>query len=337
MPINKLALIRYKTIDDCLQNRFRKWTLEDLVEACSNALYEYEGITQGISKRAVQLDLQNMRSEKLGYSAPIVVVDKKFYTYEDRSYSITNTPLTKQDLGTLTEVVQVLKQFKGFGYFTEMDGMVKKLEDKVYKQQNKGRSFISFETNHLLKGIEHLDGLHKAILSEKVLEVNYHSFKARQATPMVFYPQHLKEYRNRWFLIGRKKPSSPDTFLILALDRIVDFKILEKEKYERSKINFEKFYEDTIGVTKTIHQTPIDLVFWINRENAPYIVTKPLHLSQKLLERDEEGTTFLISVVWNFELERELLGFGEQLKVISPRHIQSVMKKRIAKMNSLYQ
>ena len=45
MPINKLALVRYKTIDNCLQNRFRKWTLEDLVEACSDALYEYEGMT----------------------------------------------------------------------------------------------------------------------------------------------------------------------------------------------------------------------------------------------------------------------------------------------------
>ena len=48
MSINKLALIRYKTIDDCLQNRFRKWTLEDIMEKVSNALYEFEGITSGI-------------------------------------------------------------------------------------------------------------------------------------------------------------------------------------------------------------------------------------------------------------------------------------------------
>src|ERR1041384_7541523 len=120
MPINKLALIRYKTIDNCLQNRFRKWTLDDLVEACADALYEYEGISKGVSKRTVQLDLQNMRSEKLGYSAPIVVTDKKFYSYEDKDYSITNIPLTSQDLGTLTEVVGILKQFKGFGYFDEL-------------------------------------------------------------------------------------------------------------------------------------------------------------------------------------------------------------------------
>jgi hypothetical protein len=37
-------------------------------------LYEYEGIDKGISKRTVQMDIQMMRSEKLGYNAPIVVM-----------------------------------------------------------------------------------------------------------------------------------------------------------------------------------------------------------------------------------------------------------------------
>ncbi len=42
MPANKNALIRYKTIDNCLRNRYRRWTLDDLVEACSDALYDME-------------------------------------------------------------------------------------------------------------------------------------------------------------------------------------------------------------------------------------------------------------------------------------------------------
>ena len=49
MPANRNALIRYKTIDKCLQNRYRTWTLNDLIDACSDALYEYEGIDKGIS------------------------------------------------------------------------------------------------------------------------------------------------------------------------------------------------------------------------------------------------------------------------------------------------
>ena len=71
MPANKNALIRYKTIDNCLRNRQRRWTLEDLVDACSDALYDCEGIKKGISRRSVQMDIQMMRSDKLGYNAPI--------------------------------------------------------------------------------------------------------------------------------------------------------------------------------------------------------------------------------------------------------------------------
>lgn len=114
MPVNRNALIRYKTIDLCLQNRYRKWTLEDLIDACSDALYEYEGIDKGVSRRTVQMDIQLMRSDKLGYNAPIVITDRKYYTYEDPNYSIMNIPLSEGDLDKLTETVDFLKQFKGF-------------------------------------------------------------------------------------------------------------------------------------------------------------------------------------------------------------------------------
>ena len=40
MPVNRNALIRYRTIDKCLQNGQRRWTIEALIDACNNALYE---------------------------------------------------------------------------------------------------------------------------------------------------------------------------------------------------------------------------------------------------------------------------------------------------------
>src|SRR5262245_56086157 len=83
MSVNKLALIRYKTIDECLRNKLRKWTLEDLIEKVSDTLYDLEGIESGVSRRTIQADIQVMRSDKLGYNAPIVVTEKKYYSYDD--------------------------------------------------------------------------------------------------------------------------------------------------------------------------------------------------------------------------------------------------------------
>ena len=101
-------LIRYKTIDRCLRNRYRRWTLDDLVDACCDALYDMEGITKGVCARTVQMDIQIMRSDKLGYNAPIVVYDKIYYTYADPDYTITEMPLSMDDCKLIKEAITLL-------------------------------------------------------------------------------------------------------------------------------------------------------------------------------------------------------------------------------------
>ena len=108
MPANKNALIRYKTIDRCLRNRYRRWTLDDLVDACCDALLDMEGITKGVCARTVQMDIQIMRSDKLGYNAPIIVYDKIYYTYADPDYSITEMPLSMDDCKLIKEAITLL-------------------------------------------------------------------------------------------------------------------------------------------------------------------------------------------------------------------------------------
>lgn len=109
MPANKNALIRYKTIDNCLRNRYRRWTLDDLVEACSEALYDMEGIKKGICTRTVQMDIQMMRSDKLGYNAPIEVYDRIYYRYADPGYSITEMPLSMEDCKLIKKAIDLLE------------------------------------------------------------------------------------------------------------------------------------------------------------------------------------------------------------------------------------
>ena len=333
MSINKNALIRYKTIDACLQNRYRKWTLEALVEACSDALYEYEGIDKGVSVRTVQMDIQLMRSEKLGYNAPIVVLDKKFYTYEDPKYSITNIPLTSQDLSTLGEVVTLLKQFKGFTHFQEVDGMIGRLEHKIFVGKNAQSQVVDFEKNELLVGLEYLAPLYEAITKRRVLTIDYQSFKARESQQLIFHPCLLKEYRNRWFILGFK--NSEKTPQILALDRIQRLETAQNVPYTEGSLD-ASFFDDLIGVSKNLGMRPMKIVFFADKKMTPYIVTKPLHASQAIEEEREDGTVFSLNVLWNFELERELLGFGETIEVLLPHRLREGLKNRLEKARSRY-
>jgi len=335
MPVNRNALIRYTTIDKCLRNRYRKWTLEDLIDACSDALYEYEGIDKGVSKRTVQMDIQNMRSEKLGYNAPIIVIDKKFYEYEDPEYSITQLPLSEQDLNKLGDAVEILKQFQGFSHFKEMTGLIQKLENKIYTEHSQSRPIIHIDRNDNLKGLEHLNQLYQAVLKKKVIKVEYQSFKAKHANRIYFNPYLLKEFNNRWFLIG--KQTNGNMIMNLALDRIQSFDVVEQMPFKDDHTFDPKtYYENVIGVTVNSGLMPRTIKLFINAENAPYVITKPIHCSQQLIEQNSNGIIISIKLIPNYELERVLLGFGPGLEVLSPPSLRKKMGDLLKKVSERY-
>lgn len=334
MPVNRNALIRYKTLDNCLRNRFRKWTLDDLIDACSEALYDYEGIEKGVSKRTVQMDLQVMRSDKLGYHAPIVVEDKKYYIYADPDYSITNIPLTDQDLSKLTEAVDFLKQFKGFTHFQGLSGMIQKLEDKIQVSKTKERPVIDLEKNENLKGLEHIDPIFQAITQKQYIILTYQSFRARTSSVFNFHPALLKEYRNRWFVLGKKKKDAG--FMLLALDRIESLERSINPAIAFDPSTVSEFFQDVIGVSVNIDEAPQEVILAIDHSNAPYVLTKPIHHSQQLIKKTDHGILISLQVQLNYELEREILGFGDTIKVISPSQLRARIKEKLNHALDLY-
>jgi predicted DNA-binding transcriptional regulator YafY len=336
MPANRNALLRYKMIDKCLQNRRRRWTLDDLIECVSDALYEYEGIDKGISRRSIQADIQVMRSSQLGYNAPIIVSEKKYYSYADKEYSITNIPLNEQDLNRMNEAVEVLRQFKGFSHFSQLNEVVQKLEDHVYAASNSTGSVIEFEKNDQLKGLMHLDALYQSIIGQKPLRITYQSFTAREAHCFIFHTWWLKEFKNRWFAVGVKGKSTP--VLTLALDRIQALEVIEEPVYiANEKYNAAEFYKDVIGVSVSENLRPSNVRILVDHTNAPYVETKPLHHSQQVVERTDKGIIITLKVQLNFELEREILGFGPGMVVLAPENLRKSLQKKFLEGTSKYE
>ena len=335
MATNKNALIRYRTIDICLQNRSRRWTLDDLIQACSEALYEYEGKDSYVSKRTVQLDIQMMRSDKLGYNAPIIVKDRKYYTYEDDTYSITKLPIDQIDMEILQESMEMLRQFKDFTLFSELGGVIQKLEDKIYRESTRQQPIIHMDRNEQLKGLYHLDALYQAISKQLVLNIHYQSFKARESGSLIIHPYILKEFNNRWFLIGRKEES--EQIMTLALDRIEGYKYMLSVPYDSQDFDADRYYKDTYGVTVMNEGQLMDVVLKIDAYNAPYVLTKPFHHSQHTVQKHENGSvTIRLCVHDNYEFTRLILGFGSGIEVIGPRRLKSRIKREISKTMAVY-
>lgn len=336
MSTNKLALIRYKIIDQCLQQKHRKWTLEDLIEKVSEGLYELEGIHSGISKRTIQGDIQLMRSNKLGYNAPIVVKDRRYYSYEDPDYSISNSPISNMDMQKIKDALDLLKHLNGFSFFEEMSDMIIRLDNRLNSSQKDGKSIVQMEANPLLKGLKWITPLYQAIKEETPVLIKYKSFRSKQESSEVYNPYLLKEFRNRWFLIARKKNES--SLITLALDRIKEVDEMSKAGYQPNEdIDFDRYFSDTIGVTKSAKDRGQKVILEVDASNAPYVETKPFHASQQLLKKNDDGSIKIrIDVVLNLELEREILGFGQCIKVIAPKTLEKRISYRLFKATKQY-
>ena len=336
MPANKNALIRYKTIDNCLRNRYRRWTLDDLVDACSDALYDMEGIRKGVSVRTVQGDIQIMRSDKLGYNAPIEVYEHKYYRYGDPDYSITNMPMSQNDYDVMQEAVNMLRQLEDFEHFSEMSDVIGRLQDKLAISARNRKPIIHFDSVPLLKGLKLLNPLYNYIAHKQTIKIIYQSFTAKEPKEFIICPYLLKEFRNRWFVFGSM---AKDLVLYnLPLDRIISIEPTDIPFRENPDFDPEHFFDDVIGVSKNIRNTPSRIRFWANEEQSKYIKTKPIHSSQKIIRENTEdrSTIFEINVIVNFEMYSVFMSYGPGIKIIYPRNVVSQMRDKLKAAADLY-
>jgi hypothetical protein len=125
--------------------------------------------------------------------------------------------------------------------------------------------------------------------------------------------------------------------MTLALDRIISIQDSTSKYVPPQGFNITEFFQDVIGVTVNQESTPEKVVLFADNETAPYIVTKPLHHTQKIEETLPNGMIFSIAVQLNFELEREILGFGDRIKVIAPERLKRRIKEQFENALDLYQ
>lgn len=324
MPLNRNTLMRIRTIDACLQRRQRRWTIEDLRQACEDALYDYEGI-DSVSLRTVQRDIELMRGDKLGYYAPIVVRDRKYYEYEDPDYSITQKPLSKQDLAELSSAMDIIRHYQGFQGMKGQEDILARMQDQIQAQESH-QQIVYLETNSRLKGLQFLSPLYDFIAKKEPVVVEYHSFKSRRETRFFLSPYALCEFNNRWFLLAYSQKMK--NIQTVALDRILAVAKDEKNRFiENTFCNMDEYLGEMVGITRDLHSKPERVLIRIDAENAPYVITKPLHQSQQTESTEEDGSVIIsLNVIINFELERKILGFGSHMEVLSPR----LLRHRVA-------
>ncbi|WP_294920625.1 WYL domain-containing protein [uncultured Prevotella sp.] len=346
-------MTRYKILDDLLSCRYHNYSLDDLTEEVNKRLAELYPNTDGVGRRTIEKDIFYLEYEGPffveieRYTAPGYNTEKqKSYNkrclrYINPSFSIFKKDLSDEEEYLLKESLSLLGQFEGLPNLDALEGL--RLELGVRRNE---RKIISL-TKNPLENSNLLGELFIAISHRQVIELHYHKFSSPHSESAVnIHPYLLKEYNRRWFLFAAAE--SDGKLLCFSLDRIDNVVPLPSHKYIDYDGEISEIFDDTIGVTINEESPVYNIVFWVSDISKDYVATKPIHDSQKNINGSEEaklrnmyptlsnGRFFSIDCKENYELIRELTGFGKELIVLSPVIIREKIEKRIMEMIDNY-
>lgn len=329
MPTNKHAQLRYQVLDRCFSDFHRMYFIEDLLQEVNDALNEMYGTT--IELRQLRDDIRYMRDIS-SFDAPIVAYPyagkKSYYRYSDSGYSIFKNELTVEEVDSLSRVIQLFNRFRGLPDHAWLEETLSKLEYR-FGVKPQGNQVVSFEQNNQLKGSEHLGALIDAAIQRQPLTITYSTFDGRTSTTII-HPYHLKQYNMRWFLIGLQQLDETRRITVLALDRISQFSRSTVPFIPNTEIDFETYFKDIVGVTLPHdHLEPETIVLRFDAGRFPYVTTKPMHLSQRVVS--ETAHTIALTVRPNNELVAQILSYGDQVEVLEPQWFRATIAEKVKK------
>lgn len=340
MPTNKNALTRYKYLDELLSDRHHYYDIHDLTEKCNQRLVE-DGFPE-VTQRCIEKDINYI--EYAPFSADIErfrVNGKRCLRYENPSFSIFRKELTEEECNLLCEVLNTIGQFDGLDNFKWLDDF------KMGLGLKERRQIISFSNNPYLKNSNLLGTLFDNISNGVVIRLSYHTFTDATIRSIVFHPYLLKQYNDRWFLLGAD--DCDNKILNFALDRIDEVEPLPERTYEQCSEELAERFDDIVGMSLYEDRPVEHILCWVSDASKGYVDTKPIHGSYTPIKGDVEqqlrsefsrlqgGMFFTLDCIKNYELIRELCSYGKDLIVLrSDGTVADDVKKRVSEMMEQY-
>ena len=341
MPTNKNAFIRYKYLDRLLSDRHHYYDMNALTEKV-NDMMERDMLGMSVGVRTIQKDI--LALQLAPFSAPIdfkKINGKNVYRYTDPTFSIFSQELSREERNLLREVLNTIGQFNGLDNFQWLDNF------KIGLGLEDRRQIISFSNNLYYEGSNLLGTLFDQISNEVVIRLSYHTFNDETVRALDFHPYLLKQYNDRWYLIGAA--DSDKKILHFALDRIDKVEPLPQKKYEQCSEDLAERFEDIVGVTLYEDRPVEHILCWVSDTSKGYVDTKPIHGSYTPIKGEDDnqlhkehpqlqgGMFFTLDCISNFELIRELCSYGKELLVLrSDGTVADEVRKRICEMNEKY-
>lgn len=284
-----IKLKRYAAIVDKIQTA-KYPTLADLVRHLDNQ-------DIAVSDRTIQRDLEQLR-----FDFDILVE----YDRYNKGYYIETNDLSQKMI-----------------HFLQTQSVSNHLMEFV-KNHPKNATDILYNETTEIGGIAHIDKILEAISKNRKIEFSYKKFQADKSKNYILLPYALKEYQQRWYVVGIVDSST--AILKFGLERIETLEV-SKQKFVREKnIDIKEHFDRMIGIhSENEKRELVQLLF--TPIQAKYLDTVPLHRSQEIKNATAEGVVIEYFMIINYELIQKILSFGNHVKVLQPKWLIAEHKK----------
>lgn len=316
MPANKQAIRRYLAIDHCLSHQLRVFSIAQLRAYVNQKLAE-EGLGNQVSKRQLYEDIRFMESSE-GFSAPIKKQRQGrevFYTYSEPSFRIFHHYLSTEDLQKLAQSLSVLSSMEGLPQLEWLQELILRLERQM-GLRSLSRKLLGFDHNPDVEGLKYLRPLFEALTSNTVLQIDYQAY-GEEEEQFLFHPYYLKQYNGRWFCLGYREDNGHERWN-LALDRIKAITAEAEREFRPDKTDWEEHFYDIIGVTRPDEQEAEEVLIHVKGDSIDYILSKPLHPSQRNRLLSPRLLEIRLKLIPNYEFYALVLSYGPALEIVSP-------------------
>ncbi len=224
------------------------------------------------------------------------------------------------DTTNFKKIYETFKMLDKAGHFREM------LENSSDSLQ-----YISFDGEQF-SGYQHIEIIIKAINKKRAIELLHKKFGSKETERKV-EPYFLKEYRNRWYLVGQDYTSNE--IRTFGLERVDKIKISDEEFDNSEAGNIKEQFKNRIGIVGETPPEEVLLKFF--GYQIEYFRTYPWHDSAKIEQHQNGEWIVHMFVSVNYELQQLILMNHAFVQVVKPKHLADSVKDMLKEALGKYE
>jgi predicted DNA-binding transcriptional regulator YafY len=279
-----------------------------------------------VAAKTIHRDIEFMRDR---LNLPIEYDSNRIgYFYTEEVGAFPNIQITEGELFALVVAEKALQQYRGTSFEKPLLSAIKKMEQALpdtisLNLADIGRT-ISFRTRaEPILDLKIFDALAKAVAHREQIELAYRKPGEKKSEPRLVDPYHLANINGEWFLFAHDHARRD--IRTFAPARIKSVEPTGKTFERPQKFSLEKRLRDSFGVHSG--EGEHEVVIRFNPRAADYVREKKWHESQRLRELKSGGVELQLKLSSLMEIERWVLSWGGDAKVLKPRELAEAVIK----------